>query len=309
MKKPIPSSIIIAAALIISVSTSILLSRPAAVKKMHSAGAQLTDQLGNPVTISAPNPRIISGYTAFTEILRELGAESLIVGATQNDARELQVQSIGSHMRPDIEAMLATNPQLILLSSGRPNVVETLQARTAGTSIQIYAAHPSTVEQTLQLIHSIGEMVHCEAEAERQILASRHKLKQVATALHKQHQPKRTVFVEIRNSPSLLSCGSDSIVSDILRLAGAESICTLPGSVAQFNMEALVDAQPDFYLQQLGVMNKAPIPLNEHPVLCRLDCIQKGQFKSIKEAILSRPGPQVADTVEQIYQWLYTEGN
>ena len=292
MKKPIHSFVIMTAAILISVGSSILLTHSSPPKS--SSAPPRTRAL-----------RIVSGYTAFTDILRALNAEKSIVAATRSDAEKLNVPSIGSHMRPDPEAIAAANPDLILISSQRPALLESLRQKLPTQNMQILAAHPSTIEKTLQLIEQLGNITGHEREAAELIGSARAALERTARSLKEQNKKPKSVFIEVRNHPALLSSGQDSIATDILRLAGGKNICNLSGSVVPFNIEAVVAANPNFYIQQVGAMNKTPLPVNEHAVIRRLNCIRDGRFRSIEEARLSRPGPHSAAMVEQLHNWLY----
>lgn len=291
MKKPVSPIYIIIAVLFFSTLASFLLSR------------RQPQQTGNS-TASSSALRIVSGYTAFTEILEELGAADRIVAATRSDAKRLDLPSIGSHMRPDLEAVLTAAPDLILFSSRHPENVEALRQRTHETNIRIIAAHPETVEEVLNLIDLLGALTSRQEQANEFITQSRNSLEQVEQSLlNTTHRP--TVFLEVRATPSLLTCGTNSIAYDIIQRAGGTPVCTLPGSVVQFSMEALVDQDPDFYLQQHGIMNKTPLVLENHPVLGEMSCIKQKQYTPMEEAILSRPGPGAIETVRTLHNWIY----
>lgn len=258
----------------------------------------------------APAKRIVSGYTAFTEILIALGAENRIVAATTRDAAMLSIASIGSHMKPDIEAIVACRPDLVLLSSRRPALVEQVKTKLSGLEAAVFTAHPTTVDDALDLINSLGSLTNKKDTAAGLIRDARVRLESVAVKIANVPESERPlVFLEVRSSPSLLSCGKESIAYDIIRRAGGRPLCTLAGSVVRMDIEAVIDGRPDFYIQQTGAMNRNPQDLTKHQILGSLECIREGRFVRMDEALISRPGPRVAEAVEKVYGILYGENN
>lgn len=291
------------------------LSRSRPPRRMDLPRAQtpdvlsVTDGLGRRVAVKTPVKRIVSGYTAFAEILDALGATDRIVGATTQDADRLNVKSIGSHIKPDIEALVACKPELVLLSSRRPAVVTEMEADISRTGAIVFPVHPVTVDEALSLVGLLGDLTGLENEADKIIAAASAQLRAVderIRAVPEAGRPK--VFLEVRSGLSLLTCGRDSVAFDVIRRAGGRPVCRMPGTVVRVDTEAVVDGKPDWYIQQLGVMNRKPIELPGHPVLGELSCVKEGRHARIEEALLSRPGPRVAQAVARIHEILYADG-
>lgn len=252
--------------------------------------------------------RIVSGYSAFTELLSAMGAEDCIVAATTQDAVALEVKSIGSHMRPDIEAIAAAGSDLVLLSSRRGRVVEVVKNKLAGTGAVVLSAHPATVEETLVLITRLGDLTHRIGEADRLVMRARKILKPIKNSVAEIPEEKRpVVFLEVRSFPSLLTCGSDSVAHDIIRKAGGRPLCGLAGSVVHTDVETLVAGNPDLYIQQIGPMNRDPDDPSMHQVIGSLPCVRAGRVIKMEEKLISRPGPRVAEAVLKVYETLYEE--
>ncbi len=286
------TNIIILASLLLAVSSSWFLAKHNVTKTR------------NKVNFTAH--RIVSGYAAFTETLIAIGVKDHIVAANRAEAKKLQIPSIGSHMKPDIEAIIATHPDIILLSSRRPQLVETIRNKLANTDILIVAEYPHTVDDTLKFIKKLGQLTKSENRANLIVKHAKSLLESVDKVVASVPESERPiVFLEVRNAPSLLTCGKDSIAYDIIRRAGGIPVFTLPGSVINVDIEDLIVAKPDLYIQQHGVMNRNPLPPQEHQVIGSLPCVQKGRVLKIDEKLISRPGPRVAEAVLKIHKELY----
>src|SRR5262249_6519159 len=76
------------------------------------------DDFGRAITLGKPPTRIVSLNPATTELLFALGAGARLVGRTQYDLGPDSarfVPNLGRGMRPNIEAVLGTHPDLVLL--------------------------------------------------------------------------------------------------------------------------------------------------------------------------------------------------
>jgi iron complex transport system substrate-binding protein len=114
------------------------------------------------------------------------------------------------------------------------------------------------------------------------------------------------VFFEIRAEP-LTGAGRGSIVQEIIRAAGGENVLDGDRAIVQYNTEALLFENPDYYVVQQGPMNKSPIPPSERAHFDRLRCVREGKVLIADEFIYSRPGPRCVDAVEQLAAALYPD--
>lgn len=286
------TNIIIIASLFLAISSSWFLA------KRNDPAAR------NKTNITAM--RIVSGYAAFTEILIAIDIKDRIVAANSADAKELQVPSIGSHMKPDIEAIIAARPDLVILSSRRPQLVEILRDKLVDTKILIVAEYPHTVDDTFKFIQKLGRLTKTENKANMLVEQAEFSLQAIDNAVAAVPESKRPiVFLEVRNSPSLLTCGKDSIAYDIIRRAGGIPAFTLSGSVLHIDIEDLIVAKPDFYIQQYGAMNRNPPPPSQHQIIGELACVKNGSVLKIDEKLISRPGPRVTAAIIKLHKELY----
>src|ERR1043166_4539755 len=82
-----------------------------------------------------PSERIVSLLPSFTEILFDIGAGDRVVGRTQwcdYPPAALAVPSVGDGMPPNIEAVLARRPDLVVLYNSGPNVAAAKQFERIG---------------------------------------------------------------------------------------------------------------------------------------------------------------------------------
>ena len=99
------------------------------------AESLVIDDFGDSIAVAAPPSRIVSLNPATTELLFALGAGSRLVGRTHWDEwpiEALAVPDLGPGVRPNVEAVLAANPDLVVLYASEDNRAAATRLRAAG---------------------------------------------------------------------------------------------------------------------------------------------------------------------------------
>src|SRR5690349_23608949 len=100
-----------------------------------SGGISVTDDAGRAVTLARPARRIVSLLPSFTEILFAIGAGDRLVGRTawcDYPPAALAVPSVGDGMPPNVEAVAARRPDLVVLYRSGPNATAAQQLERLG---------------------------------------------------------------------------------------------------------------------------------------------------------------------------------
>src|SRR5436853_2802036 len=98
-------------------------------------GIAVTDDAGRRVMLVAPARRVVSLLPSFTEILFAVGAGDRLVGRTawcDYPPAALAVPSVGAGMPPNVEAVAARRPDLVVLYRSGPNVTAAAQLERLG---------------------------------------------------------------------------------------------------------------------------------------------------------------------------------
>src|SRR5256886_7468036 len=98
-------------------------------------GIAVMDDAGRRVTLAAPARRIVSLLPSFTEILFAIGAGDRLVGRTawcDYPPAALAVPSVGDGMPPNVEAVAARRPDLVVLYRSGPNATAAQQLERLG---------------------------------------------------------------------------------------------------------------------------------------------------------------------------------
>src|SRR5437773_1383809 len=98
-------------------------------------GIAVTDDAGRRVTLATPAQRIVSLLPSFTELLFAIGAGDRLVGRTawcDYPPEALAVPNVGDGMPPNVEAVAARRPDLVVLYRSGQNVSAAEQLERLG---------------------------------------------------------------------------------------------------------------------------------------------------------------------------------
>lgn len=262
--------------------------------------AGICDDFGYCVNLAGPARRIVPLYGAFNDMLLALGAGESIVARTAADSEPPEIAklpSIGTHMRPNSELILAARPDVILQIKGRDEA-NLLTGRLRDLGLNALCFEIDSFEQLFKTVEKLGVLTGREARAAELVANWRERLAKIEKT---PQRPK--VYYEIRE-PDLLAAGGKGIVNAIIDAAGGENAVNSSKKLARYNGEALLLANPDFCLIQKGPMNPAPRPLAQRPDLAGLRCAETGKNIIVDERFFARPGPDSIKAAEELAKFL-----
>ncbi len=273
-----------------------------------SASVVIEDDTGSRVSLDQPARRIIPLYGAFAEMLFTIGAGDRLVGRTQADQYPPGIEklpSVGTHMRPNIEMIIGFKPDLVIQSATRGDTAVDLERlRAAGIPVAVFA--PRTFEGIFSTMTRLGILAGKEKEAGKVVSGLEERLKEVKKRRSGAGDVPR-VFFEIRAEP-LTGAGQGSIVDRIIEAAGGINVLRNERAIVQYSLEALLLEAPDFYVVQVGPMNRNPVDPAKRTHFDRLKAVRGGRVMFADEFIFSRPGPRCVDAVEQLADMLHPTG-
>jgi iron complex transport system substrate-binding protein len=191
--------------------------------------------------------RIISLSPATTELLFALGAGTRLVGRTQWDQwppAALEVPDLGPGIRPDVEALLARRPDLVVLYASEDNRAAADRLRALG--VRVVALKLDRIDDFRRAARLLGAATGLEARARVVLDSVDATLERVRLATDT--LPRVRVFWHIWDNP-LITVGAGSFMTELVAIAGGENIYaddTHPSP--QITLEDVVRRNPDVVL-------------------------------------------------------------
>ena len=251
--------------------------------------------------------RYISLAPSTTEILFALGLDKEIIGVSSYCNYPSQAKNktkVGDFSHPNIEKIIYLNPDYIFCTGLEQALVIRELKRL---KFNVYVSDPSNSEELFSSINDIGKITNKTQEAAALIKKMRESIDTVSSKVRIIPQEKRTkVFIEIWHEP-LMTAGKGSFVDELIILAGGINIAhDSIRPYCNFSAEKVINLNPSCII--IAYMDKeSPLKLVERRFGWEnIDAVKnKRVFNDIEPDILLRPGPRLAQGVEEIYKKLY----
>ncbi len=166
--------------------------------------------------------RVVSLNPAATEAIFTIGADSLLVGRSRWDEYPKEVRrvaALGDGIRPNIEAVLAARPTLVVLYATAENRAAADALARAG--VRTIALRVDHIAQFHRLLSTLGRALGAEANARIVSDSVQSTLDRVRALTASWPRPR--VVWPAWESP-LLVIGGGSYIDELLTIAGAENV-------------------------------------------------------------------------------------
>ena len=255
----------------------------------------ITDDASRTVIIKAEPKRIVSLAPANTEIVFALGLGDRVVGVTTYDdypAEVTKIAKIGDFTTPNIEAIAAAKPDLILATTG---VQADVLAKLESLGATVIALDPQNLAGVYSAIERTGKATGAVAKAAAVVDGMKVDVDTIAKSVEATEPV--TAFVEIAQNP-LYTAGTGTLIDELIALAGGKNVVTQPGWVA-YSAEQVVKDDPTVYMATKGSMSD-PAQLSQRAGFKGLSAVKNGRVVVLDDNLVSRPGPRVVEGLKQI---------
>lgn len=263
---------------------------------------------------SVPGPRqparIVSMAPNLTEILFALGLGERVVGVTQDSdypPAALAKTRVGTFWQPNIEAVIATRPDLVLTLAFEQQ--RELARRLRRTGYDCLTVDIERIDDLFTAIVAIGDDAGAPGQARELsdgIKAALHRLQTATAGL-----PRVKVLWVVQREP-LRVAGRDTFVNEMIELAGGENaIGPTLHKYPPIGAEQVIAARPEVIIEPAMVQG----PLDEQyrqassywRRYANLPAVTNKRIYVIDGDMVSRLGPRLPLGVETIAKCLRPE--
>ncbi len=181
------------------------------------------DSLGRLLQVPTPPRRLLALVPSLTETLFASGYGPQVVGVTtyctEPAAAVATKPRLGGTKNPDIAAILALRPELVLAvaEENRPQDVEALTQ----AGIPVYVFDPRTVRDGIDLLWRLAELLTCPDHVRAHIEAIEQVYAETQALVAQ--RPRVRVFCPIWKDP-YMTINEDTYLHDVLRVCGGDNI-------------------------------------------------------------------------------------
>jgi iron complex transport system substrate-binding protein len=259
---------------------------------------QVTDDRGVQVSFDKPPQRIVSLLPSLTEMVCALGQCDRLVGVDRYSNypdRVRQMPVVGGGLDPNIEAIVALKPDLVLMATSAQ-----AGARLQALGLKVMALEPKTHADVKRVLETLG-LVLGVSDAWRVWQGIEAAMQAAEKSLPERLKSMR-VYFEVNRAP--YAAGEASFIGETLSWLGVKNI--VPASMGPFpliNPEFVVRANPDVIM--VGDVNYSG--MDGRPGWAAIRAIANRQvcvFTPAQSDMLVRPGPRMADGARLMAQCL-----
>ena len=269
-------------------------------KTQNQGQIEVTDGMGNKVTLKKPAQKIIVFSPSVLEIFAGLNAMDKVAevdswSVQNNEPLAKGFKGAGDVNGINFEVVTKINPDLVIVvgSSYASNSSNDF-AKLAQLGFTVYMSNSTSLEGTYSEIENIGKLIGKEKEA--MILSSSLKT-QVEDIYSKvrdmPENSKPSVFYMVWNEP-LMSAGKNTFVDELIMKSGGINIVAKDGlsDWPEYSLEKLISNNPDVIIAPISLAANPDVILSDKK-FATINAVINKKVYSIPDNPISRPNQNV----------------
>ncbi|MGH7277939.1 MAG: ABC transporter substrate-binding protein [Candidatus Rokuibacteriota bacterium] len=267
--------------------------------RSRGAAFVIEDMHGREVVLSEAPRRIVSLVPSVTELIHALGGEDRLAGRTDfcdYPVAARRVPSVGGMLAPDLETIVALEADLVVATRDGNREETFIQLRRLGIPTFVVAA--DRVGDVYELIARVGRLTGREAAVGPLVERLQERIAAVQRAVAS-YRPPRVLYV-LWPDP-LIVPGRDVLVSELIRIAGGDSITAREATpYPRYSVEAAVARAPEVVILASHGANIGDVARDKWQRLTSLPAIKAGRIHAVDGNLLHRYGPRMVEGLEDL---------
>jgi iron complex transport system substrate-binding protein len=255
---------------------------------------QITDNRGITVTFAQSPQRIVTLLPSLTESICALDQCHRIVGTDRYSnfpATIPALPKLGGGIDPNVEAVLALKPDVVLLASSSRATV-----RLEALGLKVLTLEPKTHADVQRVLKTLGQLLESPPDAVDKVW--RHIDASVSAAAQSLPPSVRATRVYFEVSRGPYGAGESSFIGETLTRLGVKNV--VPAALGPFprlNPEFVVRANPDLIM----IGNRSMQALVPYPGWDSIKAVRDKRiciFTVEESDMVARPGPRMAEAAQ-----------
>jgi iron complex transport system substrate-binding protein len=287
----------------------IIIAAATACVGTQSAPGTITDDSGREIQLSSAPARIVSHVPGITETLFALGLGDKIVGDSEYcdypEAAKTKPK-IGGYFTPNIEEIVAMRPDIVLTDGYVPELITKLDS----LGIPLAVIDPKDINGILRDIELLGNVTGSQKEATELTSDMKKRIDAVVNEVSSASRPSVFYVFDATDTTKPWTAGPGSFVDALINMGGGKNVAASSSDPwIQFNMEGLVDADPEILLvdSHMGTAVISPEELKKLPGWQNLTAVKENRIYTIDGDLVNRSGPRIVQGLEDIAKILHPE--
>ena len=289
----------------------------AGVEQSAQGTCTFTDSLGNTVELEQPPKRVAALLGSYAETWLLAGGEVVAVTQDAYDERGLELPedtvNLGANQQPDLEALFAAEPDLVLLTpdlDGQMGLKDSLAA--AGIPAAWFKVE--TFDDDLNMLKICTDLTGRSDLYQKNGLDIQSGIDAAIASVPEGEGP--TVLLLRAYSSGVRAKNSDSIAGAMLKDLGAVNIAdSNSGLLEDLQMESILAADPEFiFVTTMGASQEAALKsldelLHSDPAWQTLTAVKEGRVEVLpKDLFHYKPNARWGESYQMLAELMYGSG-
>ena len=268
------------------------------------------------VAAQAQPRRIVSTAPSITEMLYALGLGDRVVGVTSfchYPPEAATKPKIGNYLRPDVEAIVALRPDVVLAEKSMLRGPVQLPA----LRLNVVEVDDSTIAGIYGSILQIGRLAGVGRRAETLCASMRNELERIRRVTST--LPRRRMLFLVGRTPEriedLIAAGRSSYLTEVIKIAGGENIFQdSPVAYAKVPVEEVLARKPEVIVDMGEMAQTVGVTQAQKEAVVRLwsrypflPAVQQHRVYAVASDIYVVPGPRVVEAAREFARMLHPE--
>lgn len=298
-------------------STSAPTTSSAGAEQSAQGTCTFTDSLGNTVELEQPPKRVAALLGSYAETWLLAGGEVVAVTQDAYDERGLELPedtvNLGANQQPDLEALFAAEPDLVLLTpdlDGQMGLRDSLEA--AGIPAAWFKVE--TFDDYLNMLKICTDLTGRSDLYQKNGLDIQSEIDAAIASVPEGEAP--TVLLLRAYSSGVRAKNSDNIAGAILKDLGAANIADSDsGLLEDLQMESILAADPEFiFVTTMGASQEAALEsldelLHSDPAWQTLTAVKEDRVEVLpKDLFHYKPNARWGESYQMLVELMYGSG-
>lgn len=247
-----------------------------------------------------PPRRIVSLNPTTTELIFALGAGGRLVGRSRWDVfptAAIDVPDVGDALRPNVERILATEPDLVILYESPENTGAVERLKSAGVPALVLRIDLLTelrrAFDTLGVV--LGDTVQARVVRDS-VFATLDRVRAATAGLE-----RPSVFWHVWHSP-IITIGARSYLTELIDIAGGRNVYgDLAAPSAPVSLEDVVRRNPDFVLAGPTSAQR----IRQEPRWRAVRAVRDNHVVVFDTILVGRPSVRLGEAAESLARLLH----
>lgn len=289
----------------------------ASVEQSIPGTCTFTDSMGNTVELEQPPKRVAALLGSYAETWLLAGGEVVAVTQDAYDERGLELPedtvNLGANQQPDLEALFAAEPDLVLLT---PDLDGQMALRDSLEAAKIPAAwfKVETFDDYLAMLKICTDLTGRSDLYQKNGLDIQRDIDAAIASVPEGEAP--TVLLLRAYSSGVRAKNSDNIAGAILKDLGAANIADSDsGLLEDLQMESILAADPEFiFVTTMGASQEAALKsldelLHSDPAWQTLTAVKEGRVEVLpKDLFHYKPNARWGESYQMLAGLMYGSG-